>query len=48
MNEVGSKYEHRFSEAAATKRNRTRFIKKAIQFLKQYEFDGCVGQCSEG
>lgn len=40
MNEAGSAYKHLFSQAVATKTNRTRFITAAMAFCSKYGFDG--------
>lgn len=40
MNEIGSGFENLFSQACATKANRTKFIKSSMAFAKRYGFDG--------
>lgn len=40
MNDPGSGYETLFSQAVATKANRTKMINSAMSFCKKYGFDG--------
>ncbi len=40
MNLNGSGYEHLFSQAVATKSNRTKFIRSVMTFCNQHGFDG--------
>lgn len=40
MNDPGSGYQQLFSQAVATRRNRTRFVRAALRFCRKYQFDG--------